>query len=326
MSIRQDSDLREASDRAIKLQDESPSPQEMAEWLEWSQSQPEKLEAFERVNSLLMDMKGLDAARKEAALRRLIPNRTAAPPKNSFVRYAWAASLAMVLLTAAVWWRWHQDSNSLLNDSYATVKAQSRQLKLPDGTRVDLGASTQARVLYSASERVVELTEGEAFFEVARDAARPFAVRVGDWRLNDIGTSFNVRKTRSNMVVTVAEGIVDVMSPEDPSPPLRLRAGEQAALAQQGKVVRVARVDARTVSSWKQGQLRFNDEPLAAVLANLNRYASREIVIADPSIADMRFSGTVLVDNIDGWLAATCRVFALRQEGGDGSHVLLYRD
>jgi transmembrane sensor len=322
---------RQASDWLVKLRDDELSSEQIAGWLEWSQAHPDNLRAFEQVKGLMREVKGLDAARRRQALERLLPQpvpraRRLAPA----LRHALAAGI-LVSLGVGGYLLWQQHVRlQPFDGTYTTGTAEDRAFTLPDGTRVELGAGSRLHVRYTAEARRLELADGEAFFRTDTDARRPFLVTAGPWRLTDIGTAFNVRKTGEHLVVTVTEGIVDVapaapVATGESAPPLRLLAGEQAVMTQpEQSPPAVARVEPASATSWIQGQLRFSDEPLAVVVANLNRYAGRQIVLADPALADLRFSGTVLTGNVEGWLEAACRVFSLRQQPGDDNHVLLY--
>ncbi len=312
--------MRQASDWLVKLHDDELSSEQISQWLEWSQAHPDNLQAFEQVKLLMRDIRGLDEARKAQALQQLMARRQV---RSSAWRYAAAAAVVLMLGAGGyVSWRQHL-SHQIFDTTYMTAKAQNRVFTLPDGTRVEMGAGSRLHVGYTAEVRHVELIEGEAFFETETDSHRPFLVNAGEWRLSDIGTAFNVRKTHERVVVTVTEGIVDIAPLQAPPPeggpaPLRLLAGDQVIMDPSLPVPETfSRVALEEAVSWQQGQLRFNNEPLPIVVANLNRYSTREIFL-DPRLQTLRFSGTVLTGNVEGWLEAACRVFSLvRSADGD---------
>lgn len=103
---------------------------------------------------------------------------------------------------------------------YATRVGTRDSLRLPDGTRVVLGPATRLTVPagYGRAERTVTL-DGEAYFAVARDAARPFTVRAGPAVVRDLGTAFVVRgSTAGRVVVAVTEGLVRLEAPGEGQP------------------------------------------------------------------------------------------------------------
>lgn len=326
--------VREAAARwSLMLRTEDPPPEQVSAWLEWVQADPAHLEAFDRAESLAGALDTLSAEKKSTLLRKYAP-----PGRRIFARrvvYALAAS-ALVAAIGAGYWLVQQRLPFVA--TYVTAKAENRDLTLPDGTHVTLGAGTQLDVSYTAGERRVKLQDGEAYFAVEHNAARPFVVRVGDLHVTDIGTDFDIRKSGSHVTVTVAEGIVDVRRSEGAKPLVaiasasgvsangvyRLKAGDQIRVTPAEDQPLLAHVDTARTAAWRDGRLDFQDETLAVVVADVNRYAAREIVIVDPAVARMRFTGTVFHDRIEDWLAGTSHLFELRtREAADG-RILLY--
>ena len=126
-----------------------------------------------------------------------------------------AASCALVLVIAgAVWWR------SMRYPTYATDIGERRSLTLADGSTVDLNARSKLRIEFSGAERRVELLDGQALFQVAKDKDRPFIVRSGDATVRAVGTQFDVYRKGGGTTVTVLEGRVAVYSTAhmEPSP------------------------------------------------------------------------------------------------------------
>ncbi|MBL8268726.1 FecR family protein [Steroidobacter sp.] len=215
---------------------------------------------------------------------------------------------------------------------------------LPDGSTVDAGGYTLLRTVYTAGARTVTLKHGEAFFRVAPDASRPFTVRAGSTTITAVGTAFNVRWSGDHVVVAVAEGTVKVsddrlvLPPSDDRPPLshstdqhdstaRLTAGQQLTASLAGATTAITSIDVRTVASWREGRLSYLDEPLAGIIADVNRYTARRIELADPALGELRITGTVLEHNLDGWLLGLEESFHLRViRHANGSIELQQRD
>ena len=86
----------------------------------------------------------------------------------------------------------------------------------------------------------------------------------------------------------------------------------------------VAATETSVPVTWRTGRLDFQDEPLSVVIANVNRYAAHEIVIADPEIGARRFTGTVFADSVEDWMKGTLDLFALRAEPDADGRLLLY--
>jgi transmembrane sensor len=148
-----------------------------------------------------------------------------------------------------------------------TQRGETRQIVLPDGSTLELNAGTEIHYskLFDARERLVELTRGEAFFQVVADAARPFVVISGDVRTKVLGTSFDIRAYREEGRVRVA-----VLSGKVAVGDRVLEKGMLARMDSSGVVV--GRFDGEEeVAAWKQGGLYFKDasfEQIAFEVAN----------------------------------------------------------
>ena len=127
------------------------------------------------------------------------------PPQRR--RFVAAASIAFaVAIAGGVFWQAHR------YPLYATDIGERRSITLADGSTVDLNARSKLRVEFSGAERRVELLDGQALFEVARDQQRPFIVHSGDATVRAVGTQFDVYRKESGTTITVLEGRVAVYS------------------------------------------------------------------------------------------------------------------
>ncbi len=101
---------------------------------------------------------------------------------------------------------------SLLNGSptYVTAVGEQRSIGLADGSTVMLNARSRLRVRFTSATRTVELLEGQAFFHVAKNRARPFVVLSTDTAIRAVGTQFDVNRSHGATTVTVLEGRVAV--------------------------------------------------------------------------------------------------------------------
>ncbi len=180
--------------------------------------------------------------------------------------------------------------------SYATGIGEQRNVTLADGSTIMLNTNTALEVTYGKKARNVHLTKGEAFFTVHHDAARPFVVAANDISITDVGTRFNVRADTALTQVSVTEGIVDVkVNPTaDSFQAKRLKAGDQA-VREAGKPLTVSTFDAERLTAWQQGQLVFDNDNLGTVTAELNRYFTRPVKLADAGLDQLRFSGVLQI-------------------------------
>ncbi len=184
---------------------------------------------------------------------------------------------------------------------HATAVGDRKRVALADGSVVVLNTATAVSVDYSAKERRVVLHDGEALFEVAKDADRPFIVVAGDVEVKAIGTAFVVRLKRVFENVTVSEGTVEVKMGATTGkswPPIRVVAGQQLDVSG-GDGFRLRAVDTDAATAWQRGKLIFNRRPLESVVAELQRYRAGRIVILGDRLKTLEVTGVFDLDDTD---------------------------
>jgi transmembrane sensor len=173
-------------------------------------------------------------------------------------------------------------------DSYAikTKPGETRTIALADGGAIVVNGGSHI-VLDRRDERIAELVKGEAHFTVMHDAADPFVVTVGESRLVDVGTVFNVVRQGEDLRVAVAEGAVRYEGQES----VELAAGQAMHRMADGRIdVTRQRVDA--IGGWVDGTLVYDRAPLADVAADLTRTTGIAVDLA-PGLEQRRFSGVI---------------------------------
>lgn len=179
---------------------------------------------------------------------------------------------------------------------FVTLVGERRSVTLPDGTIVTMNTDSALDVAFSDRSRVVRLTKGQAFFEVAHDAANPFMVEAGGRRITALGTAFDVRLDPDRFQVLLVEGSVMVnRSPyafggAGEAREFVLRPGE-GLIAAFGAPEQVEQVDISRQLRWRDGFMEFDDELLINVVAEMNRYISAPLSVRDSRVADLRVSG-----------------------------------
>lgn len=221
---------------------------------------------------------------------------------------------------------------------FATAVGEQRTVDLDDGSSIRMNTGTSLSVAYTPGARRIRLIQGEAFFEVAHDPARPFQVDSSAGSVRALGTSFATRlKDRQVLEVTVAEGVVEVAPPPEPSlpaastlpsrpEPFQLPAGSRAVYS--GVEHEVEAVTAGELArrlSWRDGMIVFSGEPLRLVLDDVSRYTDVDIRISDPSIEDLPIGGYFRVGEVDALLESLEVVFGLRVQRVASGDVLLTR-
>jgi transmembrane sensor len=174
-------------------------------------------------------------------------------------------------------------------------------VRLADGTSVELmdGAKVEARL--SKSERRVVMTGGRARFTVAHDASRPFRVIAGDSEVIALGTVFEVDLTRANPVIRLVSGSVEVRAPGSGGQAIRLHPGESAEVRDK-QPRRIVLSDPKPemlappmtppVTATKPSRLVVADKlPLSEVINRANRVNSQPIRLADPALGSLEITG-----------------------------------
>jgi transmembrane sensor len=272
----------------------------LEEWLEWCQRDPRHQQAFDEMAVVWEATGRLDALSSPVA--------TGVAQRNSWSRRALVASLSALTLSAvAGYYLWSRMENSATESSadfQSPIGTNSTHV-LADGSTLVLGGGTRVSVVVGARERRVELHEGELFVSVRRDS-RPFLVDTGRLAVVATGTAFNVLRTAARTTVTVSEGSVEARyaDPDDDPLNVQLKTSQQLIYSHGAHSVEVRDVDPRNVLAWRSGQLWFRQEPLAEIIATLNRYTLKTLIIQDPRLAERRLSGTVNANDIDGSLEA----------------------
>lgn len=202
--------------------------------------------------------------------------------------------------------------------AYATQDIEQKVVRLEDGSRVHLNVDSQVKVAFREGERRLTLTRGEAFFEVAHDPARPFVVEADGARIRALGTKFDVRRQTDGVRVTLLQGRVQV-SPEDSRRAIVLAPNQQATVSREGAIRRTA-ADAARTTSWTTGRLIFRDTPLAAAVAEVNRYSDRKVEIEGAELAGRPVSGFFDVGDSESFARGVADLFDLSlSRGADGS-------
>jgi transmembrane sensor len=336
--------LNQAADWLLRLRVPNVAPELVAEWLDWCARDAANRSAFDRMQDLWEASDGVPGL-KEAAAALLIEKPDAPSACSSKLHGQsrklgaghWALA-AMLLVAIAGVIAWYGDlfgtrvsRGGMYASQLETSSSQVKSFVLPDGSQVSLGGHSVASITYDPKSRRVALRNGEAFFSVRSDKSRPFIVSAGDLTVTAIGTAFNVRHDAGSVFVTVAEGTVDVSGRRDrrasqmPEFDVRARGGHQVRY-QNGRIwSSVERVDPAIASSFTQGKLQYIDEPLSAVIASVNRYASRPIKLEDRALGDLHFTGTVFQDHIDDWVRGLDAVFLVRVTETESEIVLSRR-
>ncbi|HRE07261.1 MAG TPA: FecR domain-containing protein [Opitutaceae bacterium] len=255
-----------------------------------------------------------------------------AKPARRYWRLTWVAPLAAAAALAIGLFLWSRVATTPDTGSIAHVGSRV----LEDGSTVELRAGSEIRVLFTAEARRVELLHGEAFFTVAKNAARPFIVHAQGVDVRAVGTAFNVRFNQEHVEVLVTEGKVQVERPDLPSAPASaavvasspaarpegmtaiesrlvepqlVAAGERmvvttlaAAQVLPPQVTPLSEAEISRELAWQPRLLDFDATPLAEVISEFNSRNRLQLVLEDPELGRMPIIASVRSDNVEGFI------------------------
>jgi transmembrane sensor len=205
--------------------------------------------------------------------------------------------------------------------SYSDGVAEQRVITLDDGSIVHLDSRSKLTVRFSRHERRIDLSEGQALFEVAHDVERPFIVNCGGVGVRAVGTQFNVNGLSAHTVVTVVEGRVRLSGIADPGS-ASLSAGQQATVDRHGQVEMQLNADVAASTSWLQHRLTFQGARLGEIVEEFNRYNRVPIILTDPELLDMRVNAVFGTTDSAPLLQFLSRLDGVRVErSGDGNRI-----
>jgi transmembrane sensor len=285
------------------------SPADQAAFDSWLEASPLHRGAYARLEALFtlvdkadLDLSSVSQSRIAPGLARLF--------EVSRRKALWLGGGAIAAGVAA-----HFVTTSPLNfETYQTARGEVRAVPLQDGTVVTLNTASKVAVRFKRSAREVQLLEGEALFDVAKDPKRPFTVAAGSTVVRAVGTSFLVRDLDDQpLEVLVREGAVDMFRAPDftqapaPDQTIRVNANSRAVALDvpypSVKLVNVG-LDPSVIArqlAWRSGMISFEDESLKNAAIKFSRYSDVRIVIDDPEVAAKTVTGLFSIYNPEGF-------------------------
>jgi transmembrane sensor len=274
-----------------------------------------------------------------------------AKPKGRFARpLLWGTAAALAIVAGFAW--------LMLTGPqvYTTKFGEQRSVLLDDGSRVTLNTASRIEVDLRKDRRLIRLSQGEALFEVAHDASRPFDVHAANTVLRAVGTQFNVDMRSTQTTVTVLEGRVAVVpelgaapasSSESASAPsnalenpeiaenilshhalvprgqLILAAAERVVITSSGPSAPQHVVNLAAATSWTRRQLVFENRPVSEVAEEFNRYNRGRIVIDSEKLRRQQVTGVFQSDDPASFLSFLSNIPDVEiHEAGDGTRIV----
>ena len=219
-------------------------------------------------------------------------------------RWAWLGGMAACFCAGVIGWYVIQEQSfpdeMPVKVAYASPQTFSsvdaQDVKLSDGSEVAMNRGASLHFSESVRNRQAKLTKGEAYFEVARDEARPFTIETGNANIQVLGTAFNVDKSLSQTQIDVFHGKVAV-SMQDGSDRVELVKGQRASVTARGITVSAFTA---TEPDWQAGWIDLNNVSLNDALYQLNRYSNKPVVLRHVDDNAAHISGRFKAADIAG--------------------------
>jgi transmembrane sensor len=248
---------------------------------------------------------------------------SAIEPRRFTARNRWLTGAAAAAVAAFALWFAIVPRAEVIE----TGRGERRGVTIADGSVIQIDPESRLSIRLEVDSRHVHLERGRALFRVAKDAKRPFFVDADSTVVRAVGTQFGVEQSREGVVVTVAEGKVSVLpqaiatsrgvppgldasedraaegsaqSPENTGPralgqagreEVFLIAGQQVTVPKRGPTYPVRHVDSERELAWATGRLVFENQSVAGVIEEFNRYNVVQLHVADAQLAGRAISG-----------------------------------
>lgn len=284
-------------------------------WKEWLGSNQERaskaLLAREILTSIQYKKSDLDKSIKSEVLKGVFegqrPSRFKEEKKavfsrsfqQNYLRNIAAAFIALIFafgiwFTSFQWSAESKETEIVKIIKKETEKGQKLNLSLADGSKIKLNADSRLSIpeKFSDSLRIVELNNGEAFFEIARNEQKPFIVKSQDVMVEVLGTAFNVNAYPDQEIISVAvtEGKVSVKT-FDSTQQIHLLPGEVFYYNTKTGMTRKSTFNQEKLLAWKDGVLLFEDANIEEVISKLELWYGIEFKTKGAIVNKRKFNG-----------------------------------
>jgi transmembrane sensor len=274
--------LAEATAWLVRLQNDARSAADVAAFQAWVAADSSHGVAFEAVSGT-WDITG--------GIPRDMRGQKRAHPVVSRRRALVAAGGAAVAVGAGITY-WRETSAG----AYQTEVGEQKHITLRDGSRIFLDTNSRVDVDFGRTSRSAELPYGRANFRLVADPWRPFIVSTSSSRIVAVASALDIRRDGEQVSVLVIQGAAEIQRPNFPV--TKLLKGERFMAVANGEG-QLDRPNLIPLLAWQTGQAIFENGRLSDAVAEMNRYSTTKLAIADGGTAELRVSGIYSVgDNL----------------------------
>lgn len=249
---------------------------------------------------------------------------------NNVALFPWIArAAAAVLIVVGVIYLFNKSANTagemVMQNLVTTETSAQKQVTLPDGTSVWLNRESELLYPENFTQNTREVyLKGEAFFDVAHDADKPFIVHAGISKSTVIGTSFNLRAygKEDEIRLTVVSGKVAFTLTNDREQ-VFVTPGNMALLERNTKKMHNGENTDLNFLSWKTNELTFNDCSMTELLATLARHYGIGFTVENEATNDCRFTGDFRGTGLDNTLQIITRAIGASYRKTENAYIIL---
>ncbi len=283
---------RQAGEWLARLHADDRTPDDEAAFRQWLDGDPSRGAAFERASAIWDAVGGLRAQPPVTE-----PD---APRLSRRMVLAGGSALAVVGASTLGW-------REAYAGVYRTGIGEQRRLTLDDGSRVMLDTDTRIRFRAGSDARTLSLSAGRVDLDIASDP-RPFLIELGARRIAAQTGRLDMRRDGDAMALTAIRGNARI---DAAGAPVALSTGDRIAMGA-GRPDRIDRPEIDDLIAWQSGRLAFRDDTLTDAVAEMNRYTTRPLVIADPRAAQLRVSGVYRVGDPEAFARSLALLLPVR--------------
>ncbi len=207
----------------------------------------------------------------------------------------------------------------------STPNRRMFRMRLEDGSLVHLNAMSTISYpqQFDSTKREIEIS-GEAYFDIERDESRPFNIKVKDYSVTVLGTSFNIEayEDEEDFAVVVESGRVKVDLHKEGLDPVILTKDQKLTYSPGSGELAVIPVHSEDELSWRKGILRFDSTPMTKVEKMLERWYGVDLIIADSSIYDKTLTGIHQNENLKSVIEALTYATGTKYQINDNSIII----
>ncbi|MEM1133219.1 MAG: FecR domain-containing protein [Pseudomonadota bacterium] len=201
-------------------------------------------------------------------------------------------------------------------EQFVSEVGQIKYIRPADGSQITLGAASRLALAMDDKQRIATLQQGNAYFDIASDQARPFTVRTDIGEVRVTGTAFDVQLRDGAIAVAVGKGEVEVtatpeMAATSSKQTTTLSAGQAVTLSGDGEFGLVTKVYPAELGAWRLGRLIYFRAPLSQVVGDINRHIDEPMTI-DERAGRIEISGAFNARQIDDLLETIERELPVR--------------